>query len=211
MLWRGPLFEYRAWPSRGMHHSEALHHMLGYGVSEIRVDTYILSPSRAHWLMIVRGGTQFEIKVKTGVQEFAAAWETPIRTEFPLRQNVVRMLQDAFPISELPDRISAPADLISWLGGYASIYMVRKRMVHFVSGGCKVELAQVQTHGRQAETFCLKAKRYGSVAAALAMIPGPRLPNVDYGPWLKRQVLGAPPPAMALVPSASTQSTRHAS
>lgn len=197
MMPHGKQFEYRAWPSDGMPHVEALHHMFGLGVSEIRTDTYILSPNRPHWLMIVRGGTQFEIRAKIEEEEPVSAWKSLLKSAFPLRRSVVRTLQEAFPTSELPDRISAPVDLLSWVGPNASIYNVSKREVHFQRGNCKVVLTQVDTHGRRAETFCLRAKRHAPVVAMLGMIPGPRLPNLDYGSWLQRRVLGIPPACIA--------------
>ncbi|MDP3460413.1 MAG: hypothetical protein Q8S09_14180 [Hyphomonas sp.] len=193
MMPRTPLYEYRAWPSGGMPHVAAVHHIFGLGVAEIRTDTYVVLPKHSQCLMIVRGGTQFELKVKTGVQAPVSTWKTPMRSPFPLRRSVVRMLQEVFPTSELPHRISAPVDLISWLGRDASIFTVSKRMVHFQSAGCTAELTQVDTHGYRAETFCLTAKRYDTVVETLGMIPGPRLPNLDYGSWLQRRILGTSP------------------
>ena len=193
MIPRRKQFEYRAWPSGGMPHVEALYHIFGPGVAEIRTDTYILSPSRPEWLMVVRGGTRFEIRVKIGEQEPVSAWKNLLKSDFPLRRSLVRTIQGAFPTAELPDRISAPGDLLSWVGQDASILDVSKRLVHFERGNCAAVLAQVETHGCSAETFCLKAKRYEPLIAALEMMPGPRLPNLHYGSWLQRSVLGMPP------------------
>jgi len=190
-------FEYRAWPSEGMPHVEALHHMFGIGVAEIRTDTYVLSANRPEWLMIMRGGTRIEIKVKIGEQDPVSAWKILLKSDFPLGRSLVRMLQETFPTAELPDRISAPGDLLSWVGQDASICAVSKRIVQFQRGNCTAVLAQVETDGCCAETFCLTAKRYEPLVAALEMIPGPRLPNLHYGSWLQRRVLGIPPAPVA--------------
>lgn len=190
---RSTEYEYRAWPSGGMPHVEALYEMFGSGIAEIRTDTYILSPNRPEWLMIVRGGTRFEIKVKIGEQEHVSAWKTLLKSDFPLRRNLVRTLKEAFPTAELPDRISVPGDLLSWVGQNASICAVSKRLVYFQRGNCTAVLAQVETYERCAETFCLKAKRYEPLVAALEMIPGPRLENLHYGSWLQRSGLGIQP------------------
>ena len=90
-------FEYRAWPSEGMPHVEALHHMFGIGVAEIRTDTYVLSANRPEWFMIMRGGTRVEIKVKIGEQDPVSAWKILLKSDFPLRRSLVRMLQETFP------------------------------------------------------------------------------------------------------------------
>ncbi len=193
MMPRDTLFEYRAWPTAGMPHIEALHTLFGLGVAEMRIDTYILAPSRPKWLMILRGGNQFEIKMKTGVHEPVSAWTTLMQSAFPLRRSVVRALQEAFPDAKLPNRIAAPVDLLSWLVQSASICTVSKRMVQFERGNCTAELSQIEAHGQRAETFCLTAKRYEPVVDILGMLPGLRLPNLDYGSWLHRQVLGAAP------------------
>lgn len=197
MISSGTQFEYRAWPSDGMPHVEALHHMFGIGVAEIRTDTYVLSANRPEWLMILRGGTQVEIKVKIGEQDPVSTWKILLKSDFPLRRSVVRTLQEAFPTAELPDRISVPGDLLSWVGQDASICAVSKRMVHFHRGNCTAVLAQAETGGCCAETFCLTAKRYEPLVAALEMIPGPRLPNLHYGSWLQRSVLGTSPAPVA--------------
>ncbi len=187
MLSRETLFEYRAWPSEKMPHIEALHHLFGRGVSDIRTDTYILSPHRPEWLMIVRGGTHFEIRVRTAVQDPVSVWTTPIRSAFPLPRHVVLTLQQAFPRSQLPRQICEPVDLLSWLGPSASICTLSQRMVHFYDGDCMAELTQLNTEGRRMETFCLSAKRYEPLVDILKMIPGPRLPNRDYGTWIQHR------------------------
>lgn len=199
MMPRRTQFQYRAWPSKGMPHVEALHHMFGLGVAEIRIDTHILSPNHPHWQMILRGGTQFEIKVRDGIHGEVSAWTTVMQSAFPLRHNVVCALQEAFPAAQLPSRISAPADLISWLGGCASICTVSKRMVHFKGVRGTAELTQVDTLGRRVETFCLKASRLEAIVQTLDVIPGPRLPDTDYGSWLARRIppVQATPPILA--------------
>lgn len=184
-------FQYRAWPSAGMPHVESLHNLFGLGVAEIRIDTYIISPNRPKWIMILRGGTRFEVKVKASVQGPVSVWTTLMQSDFPLRRTIVSVLQEAFPLAELPDRISGPADLISWLGDSASICTISKRLVHFQRARGAVELAQVDVQGRRAETFSLTANRRETVVDTLAMLPGPRLPDMDYGAWLQRRV---PPP-----------------
>lgn len=173
--------------------------MFGQGVAEIRTDTYIVLPKHPECLMIVRGGTLFEIKVKTGVQAPVSAWATQMRSAFPLRRSVVRMLQEAFPASELPNCIAAPVDLISWLGHDASVFTVGKRLVTFQGDGCTAQLTQVDTHGHRADTFCLTGKRYDTVVETLGSIPAPRLPNLDYGAWLQRRILGILPAPVAQI------------
>lgn len=211
MMPRMTLYEYRAWPSGGMPHLEILHHIFGLGVSEIRTDTYILVPDYPQCILTICGGLQFEIKVKTGVQGPVSAWRTPMRSAFPLRRSVVRTLREAFPASELPNRISAPVDLLSWLGHDASIFTVSKRMVTFQSGDCTVELTQVDTHGHRAETFCLTAKRYEPVVETLGMLPGPRLPNLDFGTWLQRRIQRTSrAPAAQIAPMAQNDDHRTA-
>lgn len=198
-MWpRGSQFEYRAWPSERMPHIEALHYICGIGVAEIRTDTYIVSPSRSQWLMIVRGGTHFEIKVKTGVHGTVTAWQRPLRTTFPLRRGVVSLLQDAFPMARLPNKILAPVDLISWLGSHASICTVSKRMARFNDGHCIAELTQIETNKRRVETFCLRARRPQPILETLEMIPGPRLPNLDYGAWMACSAASTQPAPLAI-------------
>ncbi|MFN3312323.1 MAG: hypothetical protein ACK46Q_02490 [Hyphomonas sp.] len=204
-------YEYRAWPSTRMPHYEALHNMFGLGVAEIRIDTYILSPSHPDWLIIFRGGTQIDIKVRAGLEDPLSAWKTPVKSVLPLRRSVVRTLQDAFPTSELPHRVSAPVDLISWLGEHAEIFTVSKRMVKFQRNRCTAELSQVESGGRRAETFCLRANRSEHVMATLKTIPGPRLPNLDYGAWLQgRAVSPAPLPIEQKPQKTGRLSSSHA-
>lgn len=190
-------FEYRAWPSAGMPHVEAVHHLFGSGIGDIRTDTYIVSEARPDWRMVLRGGTHLEIRARTGTVEPLAAWKTLMRSTFPLGRSDVRMLQKAFPDSGLPDRMSAPVDLLSWLGKSAEISAVSKQIVHFAGRRCSAELTQVNLNGVRFETFCLKARRYDTLMAVLAMIPGPRLPNLDYGAWLQGSVVGIRPSPMA--------------
>lgn len=192
MTTRDTFFEYRAWPAAGTQHFEALHLAFGLGVSEIRTDTYIVLPDYPQCFMIIRGGTHFEIKLKTTAQETVSFWRTLSKSIFPLRRSVVRTLQAAFPTVDLPDRIRAPVDLISWLGGAASVFTVSKRMVRFQRGRCTVELTQLNTLGYGAETFSVTARRSESVAATLELIAGPRLANMDYGTWLTRRFLSRP-------------------
>ncbi len=186
-------YEYRARPSPRMPHCEALHHMFGLGVAEIRIDTYILPPRHPEWLIIFRGGTQIEIKVRTGLDDPLPAWETAVKSALPLRRKIVRTLQEAFANSELPRHVSAPVDLISWLGEHSEIFTVSKRMVTFERNRCTAELSQVESGGRRAETFCLRARRSASVMARLRTIPGPRLQNLHYGAWLQGRTLVARP------------------
>ncbi len=199
MMSRTTQFQYRAWPVRGMPHVQALHHLFGLGVAEIRIDTYILSPNRPQWLMILRGGTRLEIKMKTSTHGPVSGWTTVMKSPFPLRGSVVAALQEAFPGAQLPAHIFAPADLISWLGESASVTTVSKQMVHFERTRGTAELTQVDIRGRRAETFCLRSHRYETLIDTVAMMPGPRLPDVDYGSWLLGRVLPPlPEPAAAI-------------
>lgn len=188
MLPQARMYEYRGWPSERAPHAETLHHLFGVGVAEIRTDTYILAPRLPHLLMIIRGGTRFEIKEKIGDHEPAAAWTLRSACAFPLRRNVVNFLQGVFPHSRLPSRIFAPVDLISWVGDEAFVWNVSKRMVQFHDATCTAELAVVNAHGRRAETFSVKAKRYEAVSEILRRLPAHRLPNLDYGAWLEPRV-----------------------
>jgi hypothetical protein len=174
-----------------MPHGDALHHAFGMGIAEIRTDTYLLSPRQPHWRFIIRGATELEIKEKAGDQAPVSAWNTPQHSFFPLRRGIVRLLQDAFPEADLPRQISGPADLISWLGRSGSVCSLNKRIVHFQRGSCAAELAHVAVQGRSVETLCLRARRYDDVLDALQRIPGPRLPNLDFGAWLERHMVPA--------------------
>lgn len=187
-----------------MPHMEALHHMFGLGVCEIRTDTYILSPARPNWLMVVRGGTHFEIREKTAVEEPLSIWTTPVRSTFPLSRHIVRTLQDAFPSSGLPRHIAGPVDLISWLERSAAICTVSQRISHFDNGDCTAELTQVNVRGQRSETFCLSAKRYDTVVELMKTVPGPRLPNCDFHTWLQEKVFGMP---VSPAPAAAPQDT----
>lgn len=182
------LFEYRGWPSDRTPHFERLHHYFGVGTADIRTDTYLLCPAAPHCVMIIRGGTRFEIRHKTGEQGPVAAWELQAESAFPLRRSLVAQLQTMFPASHLPDRISTPADLVSWVGGEAFVWNVSKRIVRFHAPGCEAELAVVNAHGRRAETFCIRAKRYEPIIDTLHLMPQSRLPNLDYGAWLQPQI-----------------------
>lgn len=188
MLPQARMYEYRGWPSERAPHAETLHHLFGVGVAEIRTDTYILAARLPHLLMVIRGGTRFEIKEKIGDHEPAAAWILRGACAFPLRRNVVNFLQGVFPHSRLPSRIFAPVDLISWVGDEAFVWNVSKRMVQFHDAACTAELAVVNAHGRRAETFSVKAKRYEAVSEILRLLPAHRLPNLDYGAWLEPRV-----------------------
>lgn len=196
---RTPLFEYRAWPSQEMPHIEALHHLFGLGVSEIRTDTYIFSPTRPSWLIVLHGGTVCEILEKTGEDGSLSAWVVVAHSEFPLRRSLVRALQEAFPMAQLPQRILVPGDVISWLDRDAAMFTVSKRTVQFQKEGCVAEFTEVDAHGRRAQTFSLTSKRQDIVLDALAMLPTPRLPNRDYGAWLQRTRWNTPArqPAMS--------------
>lgn len=196
---RTTLFEYRAWPSQEMPHIEALHHLFGLGVSEIRTDTYIFSSIRPHWQIVLHGGTEIEILEKIGEDDALSSWKVLAHSEFPLRRNVVRLLQEAFPMAQLPQRILVPGDVISWLDRDAVTFTVSKRTVQFQREGCVAEFTEVDAHGRRAETFSLTSKRADIINEALALLPNPRLPNLDYGAWLRRVYWHAPTkqPAMA--------------
>lgn len=196
---RPTLFEYRAWPSQEMPHIEALHHLFGLGVSEIRTDTYIFSPTRPHWLIVLHGGTECEILEKTGEDGQLSAWTIPAHSEFPLRRSATRALQEAFPMAQLPHRILVPGDVISWVDRDAATFTVSKRTVQFQREGCVAEFTEVDAHGRRGQTFSLTSKRPDTVLDALAMLPTPRLPNLDYGAWLQRARRNTPArqPAMS--------------
>jgi len=183
---RTTLFEYRAWPSQEMPHIEALHHLFGLGVSEIRTDTYIFSPTRPSWLIVLHGATACEILQKTGEDGPLSAWVVLTHSEYPLRRSLVRALQGAFPMAQLPQRILVPGDVISWLDREAVTFTVSKRTVQFQREGCVAEFTEIDAHGRRAQTFSLTSKRADTVLDALAMLPTPRLPNLDYGAWLQR-------------------------
>ena len=93
----------------------------------------------------------------------------------------------------------APADLISWLGASASVCTLSKPMVHFQRARGTVELTHVDIRGCRAETFCLRANRHELLTDSLGMIPGPRLPDMDYGSWLQGRVVPPLPlPAAAI-------------
>ena len=181
---RTTLFEYRAWPSEGMPHIEALHHMFGLGIAEIRTDTYIFSPARPDWLIMMHGAEELEIHEKTGEEGSLSVWKVMARSEFPARRSFVRTLQDALPGAQLSHRIMVPADIISWLDRDVRTFTVSKRTVQFNRDGCVAEFSQVDANGRRAETFSLISKRPEIVSEALDLLPSPRLPNVDFGSWL---------------------------
>lgn len=181
---RTTLFEYRAWPSEEMPHIEALHHLFGLGLAEIRTDTYIFSPARPNWLIVMQGAAEIEILEKTGEDGVLSAWKVVAQSEFPLRRGLVRLLQDAFPTADLSHKILVPGDLISWLDPDTKMFTVNKRSVQFQREGCVAEFSQVEAAGRRAETFSLVSKRAETVIEALDFLPAPRLDNVDYGSWL---------------------------
>lgn len=189
---RSTEFHYQAWPTRGMPHVEALHHLFGMGVAEIRIDTYILAPNRPQWLIILRGGTSLEIKVRARMHGPVSSLATVVKSSFPLRGSVSSALQDAFPAANLPDQIVGPADLISWLSDSASVCTVSKRIIHFYRARESAEVTHVNVRGRCAETFSLKSNRLETVMDTLAMLPAPRLPDMDYGAWLQRAIAPLP-------------------
>lgn len=195
---RTSLYEYRAWPSEGMPHIEALHHLFGLGVAEIRTDTYLFSAARPNWLIVLHGAAALEILEKTGEDGLLSAWKVIARSEFPLRRGIVRHLQEAFPAADLSHRILVPGDLISWLDADTEMFTAHKRAVQFQREGCVAEFSQVEADGRRAETFSLLSKRADTVIEALDCLPAPRLENVDYGSWLQ----GRPWNAQILEPAA---------
>lgn len=189
---RTSFFEYRAWPAEGQPHIEALHCLFGVGMAEIRTDTYIFSAARPQWIIVVHGGTEIEILEATESDALLSGWRVLAHSEFPLRRNVIRTLQEAFPQAQLSSRIILPGDVMSCLNGGAEIFTVCKRTVQLHREGCIAEFTQVDADGRRAETFSLTSKRADTVMDALAMLPAPRLPNLDYRPWLKRAPRAAP-------------------
>lgn len=190
---RTTLFEYRAWPSEGMPHIEALHHMFGLGVAEIRTDTYIFSAARPQWMIVLRGATEIEILEKTGEDAPLSVWKTVAHSAFPLRRGIVRTLLEAFPGADLSHRILAPGDIISWLDRDTVMFTVAKRTVQFQREGCIAEFSQVEAHGRREETFSLLSKRPEIVMEALALLPSPRFANCDYGSWLHERPWNSQP------------------
>lgn len=184
---RTTLFEYRAWPEEGMPHLEAVHHLFGLGVAEMRTDTYLFSPNRPQWMIVLRGGTNLEILEKTGEDAPLSVWKSVAESPFPLRRSIVRALQEAFPDVDLSHKILVPGDIISWLDLGTTMFTVSNRTVHFQQEGCVAEIAQIEAHGRRAQTFSLMSKRPEIVMDALGMLPAPRLPNMDYGSWLQRR------------------------
>lgn len=197
---RTSLYEYRAWPSEEMPHIEALHHLFGLGVAEIRTDTYLFSPSRPNWLIVLHGVAEVEILEKTGEDGLLTAWKVIARSEFPLRRGLVRHLQEAFPEADLSHRILVPGDLISWLDADTEMFTAHKRTVQFQREGCVAEFSQVEVDGRRAETFSLISKRADTVTEALDFLPAPRLENTDYGSWLQ----GRPWSAQIIEPAAKS-------
>lgn len=202
MIARTTEFQYRAWPTRGMPHVEALHHFFGMGVAEIRIDTYILALNRPQWLIILRGGTSLEVKVRACMHGPVSSWATIMKSTFPLRGSVASALQEVFPDANLPDQIFDPADFISWLGDSASVCTVSKRIIHFHRARGSAELTQVDACGRRGETFCLRSNRLETVMDTLAMMPAPRLPDLDYGSWLQRSIASLPERATSPAPKA---------
>lgn len=182
---RTTLYEYRAWPLEGMPHIEALHHLFGLGLAEIRTDTYLFSPARPNWLIVLHGAAELEILEKMGKNGLLSAWKVIARSEFPLRRGVVRHLHEAFPEVNRSHRILVPGDLISWLDAETQMFTVNKRTVQFQREGCVAEFSQVETDGISAETFSLISKRADTVTEALDFLPALRLENVDYGSWLQ--------------------------
>lgn len=199
---RTTLFEYRAWPSEGMPHVEALHHMFGLGIAEIRTDTYIFSPVRPDWMIMLHGAEELEIHQKTGEDGPLSCWKVIARSEFPLRRNVVRLLQEAFPAADLSHRILVPGDIISWLAPDAVMFTVSKRAVHFRRDTCVAEFSEIEADGRRATTFSIISKRRDIVSEALDLLPAPRLENADFGSWL----LGSPWNVQSLEPAANSYS-----
>ncbi|MFN4023272.1 MAG: hypothetical protein ACK4MQ_00440 [Hyphomonas sp.] len=189
---RNTIFDYRAWPAEGLPHVAALHCLFGVGMAEIRTDTYIFSPARPDWQIILHGGTEIEIHEKAEADAPLSGWRVLAHSEFPLRRSVVRTLQEAFPAAQLSRRIVLPGDVISCLDSDAEIFTVCKRTVQFHRDGCVAEVTQFDADDRRAETFSLTSKRADTVMDALAMLPAPRLPNMDYGAWLKTSPWTAP-------------------
>lgn len=184
---RTNLYTYRAWPSAGLPHIEALHHMFGLGVAEIRIDTYIYSKACPNWLIVLHGAGSVEIREKVGEDAPLSAWKVLAASQFPLRHNAVKKLQQAFPDAQLSHKMTVPGDLISWLAHDTVMFTVSKRLVQFVREGCAAEFSQIETCGRRAETFSLTSKRYDTVMSALSLLPAPRLPNMDDSSWLHRR------------------------
>lgn len=186
-----------------MPHIAALHHMFGLGVAEMRTDTYLLAHQRPDWLMVVSGASHFEIRLKAAMELPLSVWTVLMKSSFPLPHSVIRTLQATFPAAELPNRIASPADLLSWVKREAHICTVSKRMVTFRRADFTAELSYIETLGWNGDTFCLTSKRYETVADVLGKIPAMRLPNLDYGSWLRSRLPG--PPARAPVETTSKE------
>lgn len=196
MARRETMFEYRGWPEDASPYCRALRDLFGFGVAEFSTDTYILSPVRPLWVLVISAGAQLELHVRTGVQWPVSAWRMPLASAFPLRSGVTRTLQEAFPGAELPDRILTAHDLRICLRGHAFICTVTKRIVRLRRGNCNAEITEIDADGYQAENFAITAKHYAPVAHTIAAMPQPRLPNLDYGAWLQCRIQGRPPVAL---------------
>ena len=191
---RSAFFEYRAWPSDGLPHIETLHHLFGLGVAEIRTDTYIFSAHRPRWMIILRGGENFEILEKDGEDGPLSVWKQVAQSGFPLRRSVVKLLLQAFPDADLSHRIYVPGDVISWLDRDTLMFTVSTRSVKFERGSYYAEFSHVEADSRRAETFSISSRRAEFVMdEVLPLLPLPRLSNLDYASWLLDRPWNAEP------------------
>lgn len=189
---RPTLFEYRAWPDDGQPHIETLHCLFGVGLAEIRTDTYILSPARPRWVIVLYGGTEIEVLEQGETDMRVSEWKVLAHSAFPLRRSIVRLLQEAFPMARLSQRMRLPGDVISCLEDEAEIVTVCKRTVQFQRENCLAEFTEAEVEGYRANTFSLASKRTDTIMEALGMLPPPRLPNMDYSAWLQTAPRAAP-------------------
>jgi hypothetical protein len=182
------LYEYRMWPED----VTPVRDFAAQGTSRQKVmsrtDWYILGET-PYLLAKIRGGRRFEIKAMIGEAGPAQLWVRTFTSRFPLAPEVRPLMREVCPDAEFTRAmLRSPDAFVSALAGHAVICAVAKTRRLFKGQDMKAELTRVRALGRTALTVAVEATALEPVNRFLEAFGQHRLPNRDYGAWL-REVL----------------------
>lgn len=183
-------YEYRMWPDDVTPYTDAV----GKGHSKVklqsRTDWYVLGETPYH-LAKIRGGRKFEIKSLIGEAGPAQLWVRKFSSRFPLTPDVRPLLQECCPDLEVTRAmLRSPDAFVNALAGHAVVCAVEKTRRLFRGQGMKAELTRVSALGKSAVTVAVEARQLEPVSRFVEAFRPLRLPNRDYGAWL-RDILAA--------------------
>lgn len=195
-----PRYEFRCWPED---RAEDLLARLHAGWQRLerdrRNDLYLLPDTEsAPWLIKLRDGRLFDIKVLRGTDDRLELWQPALQAAFPLSDAVAEEVTALFavpPSREASLRQSA-AHLTAVLaqGGVHRLMPVAKRRQHFRIGSCYAEFASIQLAGAEMISLCVESVEAERVRAACAALDLGGYANSNYGAMLRAaQSSGATP------------------